>query len=100
MARLETMPSPLTPSDRANLKKIAQVIDVLHGEYKMRVWISLAPNVAANDQVAATYPFEKRHFFYCDRRVNPTDPVALREMIEWRAELLRPLAKVDGVAII
>jgi hypothetical protein len=94
------MPSPLTPSDRANLKKIAQVIDVLHHEFKMRVWISLAPNVAAKDAVAATYPFEKRHFFYCDRRVNPTDPAALREMIEWRAELLRPLAKVDGVAII
>ena len=97
---LETMPSPLTPSDRANLKKIAQVIDVLHHEFKMRVWIPLCPNVAPNDAEAARYPLEKRHFFYCDKRVNPADPVALRKMIEWREELLRPLSQIDAITII
>ena len=97
---LETTPSPLTPSDRANLNKIAKVIDMLHHDFKMRVWISLCPNVAANDKEAAKYPFTKRHFFYCDRRVDPGDRAAVSRMIKWREELLRPLAKMDGVAII
>src|SRR3954471_23499930 len=33
---LETMPEPLTPSDRASLEKIGQVIAMLHGELGMR----------------------------------------------------------------
>ena len=49
---------------------------------------------------AAKYPFTKRHFFYCDRRVDPGDPAAVSRMIKWREELLRPLAKLDGVSII
>ena len=74
---LETMPSPLTASDRANLKKIAAVIDMLHRELGMRVYIALCPNVGAKDGEARKAPFEKRHFFYCDTRVNPADPQAL-----------------------
>ena len=97
---LETTPSPLTPSDRANLDKIAKVIDMLHHDFKMRVWIALCPNVAANDKEAAKYPFAKRHFFYCDTRVNPADPAAMRKMMAWRAELLRSLAQIDAIAII
>jgi len=97
---LETMPEPLTPSDRAALQKTAKVIDMLHREFKMRVWIAVCPNVAANDKEAAKYPFAKRHFFYCDRRVDPGDPAAVSRMIKWRGELLRPLAKLDGIAII
>lgn len=97
---LETMPSPLTRSDRATLKKIAAVIDMLHSELGMRVYIALCPNVGVNDQEARKAPFEKRHFFYCDTRVNPGDPKALDQLIERRRELFRPLAKVDGVDII
>ena len=97
---LETMPSPLTPSDRANLEKIATVIDILHHEFNMRVWVPLCPNVAANNKEAVKYPFEKRHFFYCDKRVNPADPAAVRQMIKRLEELLRPLAKIDALAVI
>ncbi len=97
---LETMPSPLTSSDRASLKKIAAVIDMLHSELGMRVYIALCPNVGVKDEEARKAPFEKRHFFYCDTRVNPGDPKALNQLIERRRELFRPLAKVDGVAII
>jgi hypothetical protein len=97
---LETMPSPLTRSDRASLKKIAAVIDMLHSELGMRVYFALCPNVGVKDQEARKAPFEKRHFFYCDTRVNPGDPKALNDLIERRRELFRPLAKVDGVAII
>lgn len=97
---LETTPSPLTPSDRANLEKIAAVIDMLHHEFKMRVWLALCPNVGANNQEAAKYPFSQRHFFYCDTRVNPADPTAMAKMLAWREELLRPLKQIDAIAII
>ena len=33
---LETMPNPLTPSDRAHLDKTSKVIDLLHNEFGMR----------------------------------------------------------------
>jgi hypothetical protein len=97
---LETMPSPQTRSDRASLKKIAAVIDMLHSELGMRVYFALCPNVGVKDAEARKTSFEKRHFFYCDTRVNPGDPQALDQLIERRQELFRPLAQVDGVAII
>ena len=97
---LETMPEPLTASDRANLRKIAQVIHMLHSQFGMRAYIALCPNVIAKDQAAAEAPFQRRHFFYCDARVNPGDPVAMRRLLDRRARLLAPLKNMDGVAII
>ena len=95
---LETVPDPPTPSDRANIEKIARVIDALHGELGMRVWLTLCPNVDADSAEAARAPFEKRHFFWCDTRVDPRDPAAMRRMTEKRAALLAPLAGTDAVA--
>lgn len=97
---LETMPNPLTPSDRANLAKIARVIDMLHQEFGMRAYIALCPNVVANNSEAAKSTFEKRHFFACDTRANPADANAMRSMLEWRATLLATLKQMDGIAII
>ena len=97
---LETMPDPLASSDRAYLEKTAKVIDMLHGEFGMRVWLALCPNVSADDQEAAKATTERRHFFYCDTRVNPADPAAMRELMARREKLLRPLAKADAVSII
>ena len=96
---LEIMPDPLTPSDQANLEKIAQVIDMLHHELKMRAYVVLCPNIMANDQ-AANAPFNLRHYFWSDVRVNPGDPAAMAKMIAWREKLVRPLAKADGFMII
>lgn len=96
---LETMPDPLTPSDQASLDKIAAVIDMLHGQFAMRVYLCLCPNVGANAE-AAKSTFERRHFFFCDTRINPGDAEAMRRMIEWREKLLRPLAAADGITII
>ncbi len=96
----ETMPHPLTPSDKAYLDNFSKVIDMLHDELGMRVYIALCPNVMANDEEASKWTFEKRHFYYCDELVNPGDPVAVKRFIQRREELLRPLAKVDGVSII
>src|SRR2546421_907389 len=55
---IETMPEPLTHSDRANLKKIAHVIDILHEEFGMRVYIVLCPNVMAKNDEARKTSFE------------------------------------------
>lgn len=97
---LETMPNPLTESDKANLGRISKVIDMAHDDFGMRVIITLCPNVAARDSEAAKYTFEKRPFFHTDRRIDPGDPVELGKLIAWREELFKPLAKADGVSII
>ncbi|NIA13705.1 MAG: hypothetical protein GWP08_06450, partial [Nitrospiraceae bacterium] len=97
---LETMPEPLTPSDEAYLRKLAQAIDMAHGELGMKVWLCLCPNVTAVNEIASRMPFEERHFFYCDARANPADSEAMARMIRWREKLLRPLAAVDAIVTI
>lgn len=96
---LETMPNPLTDSDKASLDRVAKVVDMLH-ERGMRVYIALCPNVIADDAAASQARFEERHLFHCDLRVNPADKLAVERMMRWRERLLRPLARMDGVAII
>lgn len=97
---LETMPDPLTASDEVNLGKIAQVIDMLHEQFGMRAYIVLCPNVVAQDQAAAKVSFEKRHFFYCDARVDPGDSKVMANLIERRSKVLVPLKNMDGLTII
>ncbi|MBN8850754.1 MAG: hypothetical protein BGO55_30375 [Sphingobacteriales bacterium 50-39] len=97
---LETMPDPLTPSDSANIKKIARVIDYAHQVLQMKVGIVLCPNVAPNNEEAAKYTFEKRPFFHTDERVDPGDPVAFGKLMAWREKLFLPLKEADGVYII
>src|SRR5579862_4202900 len=93
---LEIIPAPPTPSDTAALKKISEVIDMLHSDFGMRVWIVLCPNVAPVDEAAASAPFEKRHFFYCDRRENPGDRDAVARLMARRETVLEPLREADG----
>lgn len=97
---IETMPEPLTPSDQEQLAKTAKVIDMLHGEFGMQVWLALCPNVGVDDREASKATAWKRHFFYCDTRVNPGDPAAMQQLMARREKLLRPLAKVDAISII
>jgi hypothetical protein len=78
---LETMPDPLTPSDKANLEKISRVIDMLHTEFQMRAYIVLCPNVGANNAAAKQATFERRHFFYSDVRINPGNVEELSKLI-------------------
>ncbi len=96
---IETMPEPLTASDRAFLQKLGRVIPMIHEEFDMRVYVVLCPNIKGNAE-AALAPFEKRHYYYCDNLVNPGDPAALDQLVRWREKLLRPLAAMDGVAMI
>ena len=97
---LETMPDPPTASDLASLRKIAAVVDMLHGEFGMRSYIALCPNVAPKNAEAAKAPFERRHFFETDRRVNPADRADVAAMMRQRTTLLGFLRKADGVVII
>jgi hypothetical protein len=97
---LETMPDPLTPSDEANLKKIAEVINIAHRVFNMKVSIVLCPNVSPRGNEGSKYTFEKRPFFHTDARVDPGDPVAFGKLMAWRERLFRPLAQADGLTII
>jgi hypothetical protein len=97
---LEIMPDSLTPSDRASIEKTAKVIDMLHDEFGMIVFLTICPNTVANNPVAARYTFEQRYCYGSLSYLNPDDPAALGKMIKWREELLRPLARMDGIAII
>ncbi len=97
---LETMPEPLMPSDRANLIKLGKVIDMLHNEHQMRVYIALCPNIVARNEEARKATFQQRHYYYCEDLVNPGDPVAMQKMITWRQKLIQYLKNVDGVTII
>jgi len=97
---LETMPEPLTPSDRENLLKIARVIDLAHAEFRMRVYVVLCSNVIADSATAGQATFEHRHFFHSDIRINPAEPEAVELMIQRRSKLLARLAGMDGLFII
>ncbi len=97
---LETMPDPLTPSDEANLEKIAAVIAMAHEDFAMRAFIVLCPNVAPKSEEGRKYTFEQRPFFHTDDRVDPGDPIAFGKLMAWREQLFRPLAQADGLFII
>lgn len=97
---LETMPDPLTPSDRDCLARISKVIDMAHEEFNMRVSIVLCPNVSPKSEEGRKYTFEQRPFFHTDDRVDPGDPVAFGKLMEWREKLFAPLRRADGLFII
>jgi hypothetical protein len=97
---LEIMPDPLTSSDRANIIKTEKVIDMLHTEFRMKAYLTLCPNIVAENRRASRYTFERRPLFSYMHFVNPADHDFVKRMIDWREKLLRPLAKMDGIAII
>jgi hypothetical protein len=97
---IDTMPDPPTPSDVASLEKHGKVVRMAHDQFGMRVLISLCPNVMAIDAEARKATFETRHFFYCDRRVNPSDARAVRAMFETKRKLLEPMKDADGFLVI
>jgi hypothetical protein len=97
---LETMPDPLTPSDRAKLDQHRRVIDMAHREFGMKVWIVLCPNIVSNDGYARRATFENRSYFGSDLWVDPADRRAMDGMMTRREPLLKPLAAMDGLVII
>ncbi|HEY3377458.1 MAG TPA: hypothetical protein VGL77_08175 [Armatimonadota bacterium] len=97
---MEIIPDPLTPSDRAHLQKLHDVIDMLHEEFGMTVFVTLGPNVIANDN-AAKYTFEERPYFECDRRLKPSDPAEMGEFYRIRRRMFSEfLHGADGFVTI
>jgi len=95
----ETMPDPLTPSDKAFLDKIRDVIRMLHDDVGFTVWICLGPNTVGNDR-AAEFTFENRPFFQTDLRLNPGDPKDVDEIMRRRRALFDYIREADGISII
>lgn len=96
----DTMPDPLTASDRAHLAKIGRIIDMLHDEFGMAAMITFGPNCRGND-VAAQYAFEDRPFFKTELRTNPGDPAELAALIDFRKRIIAEyLSKADGFVTI
>ena len=97
---LEIMPDPLSPSDSAQIQKTADVIDLLHREFNLRVYITVCPNVVVYQPVAERYTFERRPLFASVTLADPSDPVAMKRMMDRRETLLRPLERMDGLVLI
>ncbi|OPZ87700.1 MAG: hypothetical protein BWY76_00334 [bacterium ADurb.Bin429] len=95
----DSMPDPLTPSDRAHLEKIRAIIAMLH-ELGMTALVTAGPNCLGNN-VAAQYPFESRPFFAAERRINPADPAEVAALLDFHRRLLEEyLGEADGLVII
>ncbi len=97
---IETMPAPLTHSDKAHLEKMSSVVKIAQEDLGMRVYFTLTPNVTANNEEAARYTLEKRPYNYCSVLVNPTNPDDLLKMMERRKELCRYLKQANGFFLI
>lgn len=96
----DTMPDPLTPSDRAHLQKISRIVDMMHDDFGMAAMITAGPNCMGNE-VAAQYTFEDRPFFKTELRLNPGDPKEVERLIDFRRRLMKEyFSRVDGLVII
>lgn len=95
----ETVPDPPTPSDVAQFEFFGQVAEMLQEEFDFTVIFTLGPNTIGNDK-AANYDWCKRPFFETDTRLNPADSDQMGRLMRMRRELLKPLARADGFAII
>ncbi|MCD6416503.1 MAG: hypothetical protein J7M08_07395 [Planctomycetes bacterium] len=95
----DTMPIPLTGSDRLHLERLSKVIDVAHDEFGMKVIMGCCPNIIGNEK-ASGYAFEQRPYFVTERLVNPGDPDEVEMLFAHRREVLAPLSKIDGFWVI
>lgn len=95
----ETMPDPLTESDKAFLGKIRDVIRMLHDEVGFKVWICICPNTVGNEH-AAEFTFENRPFFTTDLRLNPGDPTEVDEIMQRRRPVFDYIREADGISVI
>ncbi len=66
----------------------------------MTVFITMGPNVIANEE-AAQYPFPERPYFCCDRRLNPANEEEMTALFRIRRALIGEyLAAADGFVLI
>ncbi len=97
---IETMPDPLTYSDKAHLEKMSAVVEAARRDFRMRVYFVLTPNVSADNEEAGKYTLERRPYNRCSLLVDPKDPDELEGMMERRAGLCEYLKQADGFFLI
>ncbi len=96
---LDSMPIEPTPSDRRFLGKISRVIDIAHDTFGLHFVVVACPNTIGNDR-AATYAYEERPYFVCERKIDPKDSAAVKDFLTARRWQFEPLARADSLAII
>jgi len=97
---LETMPNPLTTSDQDHVDKIQAVIELAHRDFKMKAYIVLCPNIRPKSDLASKYTFENRPLYGLDEYIDPSDPIKLGALMQWREKLFEPLKAADGIFVI
>lgn len=95
---IDTMPASLTPSDRAHLEKLREVIDIAHS-LALTVYVGASANTMGNAE-AARYTFESRPYFTAENRINPRDQDKIAALMAARRIFIEPLARADGFWII
>ena len=95
---IEIMPKPLTESDRAQLSKLGQIITAAH-ELGLWVLLTVPANVVPDDGPAGQATYEDRQLHHSARLINPADKTAVQNMLDWRGQLLKPLAQADALVI-
>jgi hypothetical protein len=96
---LDSMPLPLTASDRAFLDRLRQVIDLAHDEFDMRTIMCANSNVMGNE-TAAEYEFEVRPYFASEAKLDPSDPDHLAALRNHIQAAFAYLWRTDGMSII
>ena len=95
---IDTMPIPLTESDRQHLYKIRKVITLAH-KLGMTVYIGASANTIGSEK-AGDFKFENRPYFECERKLNPADAGEMAQLYNVRKQLIEPLSEADGFWII
>ena len=96
---LDSMPLRLTPSDRAFLDRLRQVIDLAHEKFGMQTIICANSNVVGND-ASEKYEFESRPYFVSEAKLNPGDPDHLALLRRHILGAFEYLHRTDGMSII
>ena len=97
--QLDSMPPDPNASDRAFLQKLGRVIRMAHDDFGMKVAVTVSPNCIGNEN-AASYTFEERPYFICERKLNPRDKSAIEPFLSARRKQIEPIGHADALAMI
>lgn len=95
----DCMPPEPTPSDREYLGTLSQAIRVAHQAHGMRAAIVACPNTIGNEE-SARYPYARRPYFVCEKKVNPRSAAEVGAFLAGRRRQFSFLAGADALAVI
>ena len=96
---IDSMPRRLTESDRNYLALIAEVIEIAHDEFDMRVFVGACANTMGTED-AGRLSFLDRPYYANEHRLNPADPEQMNVLFDQRREAVSLLRKADGFWVI